>query len=128
MRGSGTYQAVAGFQTTITAQMIAVDPDIVGGIAGSTGLVLAYGISLWRIFKSNPGDRFIECGSITVMVFVLTLVVIKMHYFPNWVLESLEFLLYLLTFLSIFFMFQQIYRALRRRRTRRNQENKSKSW
>jgi hypothetical protein len=108
--------------------MIAVDPDIVGGIAGITSLILAYGISLYRIFKSNPGDRFIECGSITVMVFVLTLAVIKIHYFPDWVLESFEFLLYLLTFLSIFFMFQQIYRALRRRKTRRNQENKSKSW
>ncbi len=95
---------------------MAVDPDIVGSITGSTGLVLAYGISLWRIFKSNPGDRFIECGSITVMVFVLTLAVIRMHYFSDWVLESLEFLLYLLTFLSIFFMFQQVYRVLRRRK------------
>ena len=98
--------------------MIAVETNIVRRIIGSAGLILAYGISLWRIIKSSPGDRFIECGSITVMVFVMTMAVIRVRYFPDWVLESLEVLLYLLTLLSIFFMFQQGYRALRRRKTR----------
>jgi len=100
------------------AQMIAVDANIVRRIIGSAGLILAYGISTWRMIKTDPGDRFIECSSITVVVFVMTMAVIRIRYFPDWVLESLEVLLYLMTFLSIFFMFQQGYRALRRRRTR----------
>ena len=98
--------------------MIAVDPNIVRRTIGSAGLILAYSLSTWRIIKSNPGDRFIECSSITVMVFVLTMAVIRIRYFPDWVLESLQVLLYLMTFLSIFFMFQQGYRALIRRKTR----------
>lgn len=97
---------------------MAVDPNIVRRIIGSAGLILVYGLSLWRIIKSNPGDKFIECSSITVMVFVVTMAAIRSRHFPDWFLESLEVLLYLLTFLSIFFMFQQIYRALRRRKTR----------
>jgi hypothetical protein len=52
------------------------------------------------------------------MVFVVTMAAIKIRYFPDWFLESLEVLLYLLTFLSIFFMLQQVFRALRRRKTR----------
>jgi hypothetical protein len=101
-----------------TAQMIAVDANIVRRIIGSAGLILAYGISTWRMVKSNPSDRFIECGSITVMVLVVTLAVFRIRYFPDWVLESLEVLLFLMTFLSIFFMLQQGYRALRDRKTR----------
>ena len=54
--------------------MIAVDTNIVRRIIGSAGLILLDGLSLWRIFKSNPGEKFIECGSITVIVFVVTIV------------------------------------------------------
>jgi hypothetical protein len=95
----------------------AIDANIDGGVVGSAGLVLAYGLSLWRIFKSNPGDKFIQSASVTVMVLVLTIAAIRIHYFPDWVLTSLEVLLYLLTFLSIFFMFREANRALRRRKT-----------
>ena|SRR5712692_5294258 len=97
--------------------MIAVDTVIASRIMGSAGLILVYGFSLWRIFKSNPGDKFIDCSSITVMVFVLTMAATRIPHCPGWVLEFLELLLFPLTFLSIFFMFQQIYRALRQRKT-----------
>jgi hypothetical protein len=97
--------------------MVAVDANILRRVIGGAGLILAYGISTWRMIKSNPGDRFIECGSITVMILVVTLAVFRMRYFPDWVLESLEVLLFLMTFLSILFMFQQGYRALRGRKT-----------
>ena len=98
--------------------MIAVDASIVRRIIGSAGLILVYGVSTWRMIKSNPGDRFIECSCINVMILAVTLAVFRIRYLPDWVLESLEVLLYLMTFLSIFFMFQQGYRALRRRKTR----------
>ena len=99
-------------------QMIAVDANIARAIEGSAGVVLAYGLSLWRIFKSNPGDKFIQSATVTVMVLVVTLAAIRINYFSDWVLTSLEVLLYLLTFISIFFMFRDGYRALRRRKTR----------
>jgi hypothetical protein len=98
------------------AAMVAFDTNVVRRIIGSTGLILAYGLSLWRIFKSNPGEKFIQCATITVMILVVTIAAIRTQFFPDWVLTSLECLLYLLTFLSIFFMFQEGYRALRRRK------------
>jgi hypothetical protein len=97
--------------------MIAVDASIARAIVGSAGVVLAYGLSLWRIFKSNPGDKFIRSATVTVMVLVVTLAAIRINYFSDWVLTSLEVLLYLLTFISTFFMFRDGYRALRRRKT-----------
>lgn len=98
--------------------MIAVDEKIAGAVVGSAGLVLAYGLSLWRIFKSNPGD-FIQSASVTVWVFVVTMEATRIHYFPDWVPTSLAVLLGVLTFLSLFFMFRDGYRALRRRMKRK---------
>jgi hypothetical protein len=100
------------------AQMIDVDTNIVRKTVSSALLILAYGFYLWRIFKifkSNPGDRFIQCATLTVMVLVAAAAANRIHNFPDWVLTSLLVLLYLLTFLSIFFMLQEGYRALRRR-------------
>jgi hypothetical protein len=102
-----------GYNTTA---MMAVNPNVVGGIVGSAGLILAYGASLWRIFKGNPGDRFIQSASITVMVLVVMIAAMRSKFFPDWVVGALEVLVYLLAFLSIFFMFQQGYQAFRRRK------------
>ncbi|HET6930840.1 MAG TPA: hypothetical protein VFI45_11020 [Candidatus Acidoferrum sp.] len=93
--------------------MAAVDSNITRTIVSSAVIVLAYGISLWRIFRRNRGDRFIESASITVMIFVVTMAAVKIHS-PDWVLQFLEVLLYALTFVSVFFGLQQGYRALRR--------------
>jgi hypothetical protein len=95
--------------------MAAVDSNIPRTIAGSAILVLGYGISLWRIFRQNRGDRFIETASVTIMVFVLTMAAMKIHS-PDWVLQFLQLLLGLLTFMSVFFGLQQGYRALRHRK------------
>jgi hypothetical protein len=91
--------------------------SIVNGIMGSVGLILAYGLALWRIFRRSRGDKFMEFACITTMLFVVTLRLLKIPNFPAWVLESLELLLALLAFVTVFFMLQQAYRALRRRRT-----------
>jgi|SRR5450759_3376905 len=98
--------------------MIAVDTNVVRGIAGSLGLVLFYGFSFWRIFKRNPGNKVIECGSITLMVFVVVLALFKVPNFPVWVLAWLWLLIFLLSLLTMFFLVQQGYRALRRRKIR----------
>ena len=95
--------------------MAALQADIVRGIAGGAGLILAYSLYAWRIFKSNHGDRFMESGSVTVMIFSVVLAARRIPHVPDWVFNSLLLLLGIATFLSLFFMLQQDYRALRRR-------------
>ena len=91
--------------------------NIVIGIVGGVGVVLAYGLSLWRIFSRNRGDKFMEFACITVMLLVVVLRLLKIPDFPVWILQSVEVLLALLSFVTVFFMFQQLYRAFRRRWT-----------
>src|SRR6266550_8596819 len=93
-----------------TAQMIAVDTKIVRGIVDSSGLVLFYGLAFWHIFKWNPGNKVIECGSITLMVFVATLALFKAK-FPAWVLGWLFLLVFLLCLLTMFFLVPGIPRC-----------------
>jgi hypothetical protein len=97
--------------------MFVVDKNLIRGVVGSLGLVLFYGFSFWRIFKSNPGNKVIECGSITLIVFVVMLALFKVPNFPVWVLAWLGLLVFLLCLLTMFFLVQQGYRALRRRKT-----------
>lgn len=95
--------------------MAAANANIVGGIVGGAGLILAYGLFAWRLFKNNPGDRFMETGSITLLIFGVVLASRKFPHLPDWVFNALVLLLGIATFLSLFFMLQQGYRALRRR-------------
>ncbi len=96
--------------------MTALDPNLIPRVVGSVGLVLLYGYSFWRIFKRNPGNKVIECGVITLMVFVLAMALFKIPQFPIWIVASLFFLVFLLGILTMGFLAQQGYRALRHRR------------
>jgi hypothetical protein len=97
--------------------MVPLASNIVVGIMGSVGVVLAYGLSLWRIFSRSRRDKFMEFACITVMLFVVVLRLDKIPDFPAWILQSVEVLLALLSFVTVFFMFQQLYRAFRGRCT-----------
>src|SRR5690348_13592472 len=98
--------------------MIAAHSDIVRSIVGAASLVFFYGATLWRIFKSNPNNRVIECGSITLMVFFGTLALLKIPYLPRWVTSYLMMLVFPLCILTMFFLLQQGYRAIRDRRSK----------
>ena|ERR1700730_6492967 len=111
-----TNQELTRFELQCTS-MIAVDPSVVRGIVGSLGLILLYGFSFWRIFKRNPGNRVIECGSITLMVFAVMMALFRIPNFPTWVVALFGLLVLLLGLLTIFFLLQQGYHALRRRKT-----------
>lgn len=100
--------------------MTALDADMIRGIAGGAGLILVYGLYAWRIFRRNPGDRFIESGSATLMILVVVLASRKIPHIPDWVSNSLFLLLGMATSVSLFFMFQQAYRFLRRRLTQQS--------
>jgi hypothetical protein len=91
---------------------------IVGGILGALGLGLAYGLCFWRIFRTNRGDKFIECACITGVLFFAGFACYRIPNFPSWIVFSLMMLSGLMSFVSIFFMLQQGYRAIRSRKTR----------
>jgi Ca2+/Na+ antiporter len=98
--------------------MSAPDPSAVGKIIGSIGLVLSYGIALWRIFRRSHGDRFIEFGIATMFVWIVMVALHRIPSTPEWVNTALLFPLYLLCVASIWSLLQQGYRAFRRRKAR----------
>jgi hypothetical protein len=83
--------------------------------ARSIGLFLLYAFMLWRLFRDNRGNRVIQCGSVTLLLF---LVMVALTRIPNIPIDYVAWLgpaLFLLCMLTIFFLLQQGYRALRKR-------------
>ncbi len=97
--------------------MIGIDISKVRGIIGGLVLLFSYLLSFWRILKGNPGNRVIECGSITLIVFVLLVALGKIQTTPAWVLGGLGFLVFLLCLVTMFFLVRKGFRALLRRKT-----------
>src|SRR5438067_301287 len=67
-------------------------------------VAVVYWLSLWRIMKGSRGNRVVECGSITLMLFFLMMLLMKVKSVPDWVLPSLGLLLFLLCLLTMFFL------------------------
>ena len=83
--------------------------------ARSIGLFLFYAFIFWRLFKDNRGNRVIQCGSITLMLFLVMLALMRIPELPIDYVAWLGPALFLLCMLTMFFLFQQGYRALRKR-------------
>ncbi len=81
-------------------------------------VAIVYWLSLWRIIKGNRGNRVIECGSITLMLFFLMMLLMKITNLPDWVLPALGLLLFLLCLLTMFFLFLQGIQAIRQRKSK----------
>jgi hypothetical protein len=81
-------------------------------------VAVVYWLSLWRIIKGNRGNRVIECGSITLMLFFLMMLLMKFKNVPDWVLPSLGLLLFLLCLLTMVFLFLQAVHAIRHRKSK----------
>jgi len=69
--------------------MVVIDEHYVRGIAGSIGLVLSYGVSLWRIFERNRRDRFVEFALITTMLLIIMFAIGRLPNVPAWVIPAL---------------------------------------
>ena len=80
-------------------------------------VVVGYFMSLWRIIRSNRGNRVVECGSIALMVSLLMVVLIRFPNLPAWVLPSLGLLLLVLCLLTIFFLLASGLQAIRGRKS-----------
>ena len=75
-------------------------------------LMLSYAAFFWRIFKQNPGNRLIECGCMTVIVFIALIPMTSTTNLPDWLLFAWLLLTTLLCFATLFFFGQRIFRAL----------------
>jgi uncharacterized membrane protein len=83
----------------------------------SVGLVLSFGILLWRIARRSHGDRFIEFGSATIFVWIVMVALYGISNIPEWTKIALFVLVCLLCLISIFYLLQQTYRAIFRRKS-----------
>jgi hypothetical protein len=81
-------------------------------------VAVVYWLSLWRIIQGNRGNRVIECGGITLMLFFLMMLLMKLSNVPDWVLPSLGLLLLLLCLLTMFFLLLQAVQAIRHRKSK----------
>jgi hypothetical protein len=91
------------------------------------GLLLLYAFAFWRLFKDNRGNRVIQCGSLTLILFLVMAALMRIPHFPVDCVAWLGSALFLLCMLTMFFLFQQGYRALRNRKIQRQAEAISSS-
>jgi hypothetical protein len=80
-------------------------------------ITLFYAIYFWRTFKKNPGNRVVECGIITVALFLVMVPLSRLGNIPEWFFGTWLILVALLSFSTLFFVAQRAYRALRRRKS-----------
>jgi hypothetical protein len=83
--------------------------------ARGIGLFFLYAFIFWRTFKDNPGNRVIQCGSITLMLLLVILALTQIPHVPFDYVAWLGPALFVLCMLTMFFFFQQGYRELRER-------------
>jgi hypothetical protein len=58
-----------------------IDPNKVH-VARSVGLFCLYSFIFWRTFRDNPGNRVIQCGSHTLMLFLVMLALTQIPQVP----------------------------------------------
>ena len=81
-------------------------------------VAVVYWLLFWRVIESNRGNRVIECGSITLMLAILMMLLMKLTNLPNWVLLSLGLLVFVLCLLTMFFLLVQGVQAIRHRKAK----------
>jgi cation transport ATPase len=103
----------------MSLNMTPTDPRTV---VKSLGLFLLYAFMFWRLFKDNRGNRLIQCGSITLMLFLVMMALMRIPHLPIDYVAWLGPALFLLCMLTMFFLFQRGYRALRHRKIHSHSE------
>jgi len=99
--------------------MIAQRSQFFSGVASALLATLFWGYAFWRIFKSNPRSKVIECGSMTIVLLLAMAFFSKVIDFPLWAVGLLCILLALLCFATLFFFVQEGVSAFRHRKVKR---------
>jgi hypothetical protein len=95
-------------------------PEIGPRFVETLFVFLGYVAFFWRTFKSNPGNRLVECGSMTLIAFFAFLAVASLSQpgkVPDWLILSWLILVLLLCISTLLFLAQRIHHAIQRRRT-----------
>ena len=71
-----------------------------------------YALYFWRLFKQNPGNKLVECGSMTLIVFFVGLAIIIARNRPDWLFFTWIVLTILLCFTTLVFLLERVIRAL----------------
>ena len=97
---------------------MSIQPSSAGAVVAAIGVVAGYLAFFWRTFRQNPGNRLIECGALTLIVFMAMVPFSRIpgftEHLPDWIFGLWIFLLLLLSFSTLFFVAQRIWRALAR--------------
>jgi hypothetical protein len=86
-----------------------------GSVGGGMLVAISYWLFFWRVFKENPGNRLVECGCLTLIVFMALIPITRAGGSPGWLFGAWLILILLLCFATLFFLFQRMFRALARR-------------
>ena len=97
-------------------RVMAITSDIGVRLVGSFLAFLGYIAFFWRTFKSNPGNRLVECGSMTLIAFLAMVFVSQLGGAPDWLILSWIMLVVVLCFATLFFLAQRVFRAIQRHR------------
>lgn len=57
-------------------------------VISSVALIGSYAFVSWRIIRSNPGNRVIECGSIALVVFFVMAAAFRIPNLPDWIVPG----------------------------------------
>ena len=93
--------------------------DISVRFLGTIFVFLGYAAFFWRTFKNNPGNRLVECGSMSLIAFFAFLALASSSHpgkIPDWLILSWLTLVFLLCLSTLFFLAQRAYQVVRRRR------------
>jgi hypothetical protein len=96
--------------------MIAIDSREIESVGIALGAALLYSLSFWRIFKQNPGNRLVECGYMTLMVFYAIIPLTRFDHIPDRLFASWLILLILHCFATLFFAVQRWFGGPRHRK------------
>jgi hypothetical protein len=89
--------------------------------ARSVGFLIFYTFFFWRLIRSNRGDKFIQCGSITVMLFLVLAALSRIPHFPlDDYVSWFAIPLFLLCVLTMFYLFQQLYHEHKQKKQKRH--------
>jgi hypothetical protein len=77
-------------------------------------VLVFYGFALWRIVRTNRGNKVIECASIAILLVFVSGILSKLNA-PDWLLGSLGVLLLLMCFLTVGLYILKGYRFLKQR-------------
>jgi len=89
--------------------------------ARAIGFLLIYAFFFWRLIRSNRGDKFIQCGGITVMLFLVLMALSRIPHFPlDDYAPWFAIPLFLLCVLTMFYLFQQLYRERKQKMQKRH--------